>query len=157
MQASGLVQPVIARTPWSLLAVPGWAAEDGPMHSPDDLAGKDLPFWTVDADPPSWTLRKGDSRSTIFLAPRMAAADMATLRAAAISGGGVTALPHYICLAALEAGDLLHVLPGWHVLTSSISILTPTRRHLSRLTRAFSDYLAEEVAPLVAKTPWLAG
>ena len=133
-------------------------AENGPIQSPDDIAGKDVLFWTVDAEPPSWTLRKGDSRSTILLEPRMVAADMATLRAAAIGGGGVTALPHYICLGALEAGDLVHVLPGWHVLTSSISIsiLMPSRRHLSRLTRAFSDYLAEEVAPLAARTPWLA-
>ena len=156
LQDSGLIQRVIARTPWSLFAAPGWVADNGPIHSPDDITGKDVLFWTVDAERPSWTLHKGDSRSTILFEPRMATADMATLRATAIVGGGVTALPHYICLAALEAGDLVHVLPGWHVLTSSISILMPSRRHTARLTRAFSDYLAEEVAPLAAKTLRLA-
>ena len=147
LQDSGLAQRVIARTPWAVLASPGWIKENQPLASPSDLEGKDVLFWSVQSELPQWTLRRGGEQAIVSITPRLSTDDMATLRTAALEGGGVTALPHYICRRAVETGELASLFESWELLTSSISLLTPPRRQSSRLTKAFSAFLASEMSP----------
>ena len=83
------------------------------------------------------------------LTPRLRSNDMATLRQAAVDGGGVVGLPNYVLGPAVRSRLLAPVLPGWTVLVSSISVLTPPKRQSSRLARQFVDFLATELQPLV--------
>ena len=70
---------------------------------------------------------------------------MATLREAAIGGAGIASLPLYILRPVLLAELLVPVLPEWHNMTSTVSLLSAPRSQTSRLATAFSDYLADEL------------
>jgi DNA-binding transcriptional LysR family regulator len=146
LQDSELTQRIVAKdTPWVLFATPRWIAENEPIRSPRDISGKDVLYWTVTGERPSWTLHKGRDHETISLKPRVITAELATLRNATLAGSGISALPYDSCWTALKSGDLVHVLPGWHLVKSTISVLTPPRRQVSRLAKAFSDYFAMEI------------
>ncbi len=70
---------------------------------------------------------------------------MATLRQAAINGGGVVGLPSYMLGPAVRSRQLAPVLPAWTILVSSVSVLTPPKRQSLRLARQFVDFLAHEL------------
>jgi len=149
MKDSALRQRVVARTEWSLAASPGWVANNRAILKPQDLAGKEILYFVTHGEDPCWTLSKAAAQYTLTLTPRFVSDDMGTLMRAAIEGAGITALPTYILAAELNAGRLVPVLPGWCTLISSISILTPSKRQSSRLSGVFSDYIDEELGPII--------
>ena len=55
----------------------------------------------------------GGAVHTLVHQPRYVADDLLTLKFAALQGTGMCFLPDYMCRRELEAGRLVHVLPGW--------------------------------------------
>jgi len=99
---------------------------------------------TSDAsDEIEWHLEAEDGRTHVVrIQPRMGCEDMATVRDAAINGLGVAILPDHVCREALEAGQLVRVLPAWHGLQGIVHLVFTTRRGLSPAVRALIDHLA---------------
>jgi DNA-binding transcriptional LysR family regulator len=145
LKDSTLIQRVVARTPWSMAAAPGWIAAHGSPATPAELAKSALLHFATSADQPNWTLRSGDAVMQVYFEPRLWSDDMASLRSSAIAGGGIVALPTYILAPALAAGRLVAVLTSWSLPVSSISVLTPPKAQSSRLAAAFSDFLKAEL------------
>ena len=145
LKDSTLRQRVIARAPWSVVASPDWIEQHGSPETPTELPAGEVLCFSMTNDCPGWPLVRGDERTVVSVAPRLISDDMATLRAAAIAGGGVACLPAYILQAGLRAGRLAPVLPEWKAQESTISVLTPPRAQSSRLAGAFSDFLAAEL------------
>jgi len=88
-------------------------------------------------------LETDDGRSHIVRgAPRLACADMAAVKHAAVDGLGIAILPDHVCRAALAAGRLVHVLPGWRGLPGIVHLVFTTRRGLPPTVRALIDHLA---------------
>lgn len=145
LKDSSLRQRIVAHTPWSLAAAPSWLAAHGPPERPEDLARFDTLYFALTNESPSWLLRKNGMEVKSDLIPRVWSDEMATLKRAAIEGGGITSLPEYILRSALETGELVPVLPGWLNLVSKISIISPPRTQTSRLAATFSDYLMREI------------
>lgn len=73
------------------------------------------------------------------------------LREAALSGFGLIHLPTYITGEDLRAGNLIEVLQPYRAEPDPIRLIYPSKRHLSRRTRAFIDLLVESWA---AGVPW---
>jgi DNA-binding transcriptional LysR family regulator len=67
---------------------------------------------------------------------------MATVRDAAVAGLGVAILPDHVCRAALDAGQLVRVLPAWRGLQGIVHLVFTTRRGLPPAVRALIDHLA---------------
>ena len=148
LKDSTLIQRVVARTPWSIAAAPEWIRVHGEPTIPDALASNSLLHFATSADPPHWTLRSGDAVVQVCFEPRVWSDDMASLRASAIAGGGIVALPTYVLAPAMASGRLVALLSAWSLPVSSISVLTPPRAQSSRLAAAFSDYLKAELPRL---------
>jgi DNA-binding transcriptional LysR family regulator len=95
------------------------------------------------ADDLEWHLESGDGRTHVVrVQPRMGCEAMTTIRDAAIDGLGVAILPDHVCLDALEAGQLVRVLPAWRGLQGIVHLVFTTRRGLSPAVRALIDHLA---------------
>lgn len=145
LKDSSLLQRIVARTPWCLMASPEWLARNGTPTSPDHLSAASCLYFATSPEGASYTFTRGEEIATIILTPRLWSEDMAALRAACLEGGGVTALPHYLVAAEAATGRLVEVLPEWRLPVTNISTLTPPRLQSSRLTKAFSDFLAREL------------
>lgn len=104
------------------------------------------------ADDIEWYLESEDGEQCVIrVEPRMACADMAAVRRAAIDGLGIAILPDHVCREALVAGKLVQVLPEWRGLQGIVHLVFTTRRGLPPAVRALIDHLAaafpREVAP----------
>lgn len=145
LKDSTLLQRIVARTPWSLTAAPWWLEANGIASCPAELASVETLYFATTPEGAVWCLSKDEQAAAVPLKPRVWSENMAVLRAAAIEGAGVAGLPNYIVAEPLRNGLLVPVLPGWTLPTSNLSTLTPPRVQSSRLTKAFSDFIAQEL------------
>jgi DNA-binding transcriptional LysR family regulator len=109
----------------------------------DDLA--QLPMLaTSDADSETeWVLETADGRERRHRhEARLGCEDMTAVREAAIAGLGVALLPWHVCLQALQAGQLVQVLPDWCGQKGIAHLVFTTRRGLPPAVRALIDHLA---------------
>ncbi|TIX52088.1 LysR family transcriptional regulator [Alteraurantiacibacter aquimixticola] len=99
---------------------------------------------TSDADMEiEWALETRNGRTAMHRHyPRLGCEDMAAVREAAISGLGIALLPWHVCLRALEAGQLVQVLPEWQGQQGIVHLVFTTRRGLPPSVRALIDHLA---------------
>ncbi|WP_066817115.1 LysR family transcriptional regulator [Sphingomonas mali] len=96
------------------------------------------------ADDLEWHLEGDDGRKHIVrVQPRLGCEDMATVRDMAIEGLGIAILPDHVCREALDAGQLVRVLPAWRGLQGVVHLVFTTRRGLPPAVRALIDHLAD--------------
>jgi DNA-binding transcriptional LysR family regulator len=149
LKDSILMQRVVARVPWCLVAAPIWLEKNGAPKCPDELsAGQGILFATRH-ESQTWTLFRGDEKTVVELAPRLTFDDLAALHAATLVGGGIACLPTYIVSSSLRSGLLHRVLTDWIPTLSTLSIITPPKLQSSRLARSFSDFLAAELPKVI--------
>lgn len=86
--------------------------------------------------------------------PALATTHTDTLYAAALAGLGLAGLPSFVAANALSQGRLKRVLPHWRLISLPVVAAMPTRKYLPVRTRAFVDYLVEQLGG-EAKDPWL--
>ncbi|MFI8619038.1 LysR family transcriptional regulator [Acidovorax sp. NPDC077693] len=91
----------------------------------------------TEAVPSSDTVRLGMLRGAL------GTSHVDTMFAAAMAGMGVAGLPSFVIADALHDKALERVLPGWHMLTTTLYAAMPTRKYVPARTRAFMDYLVE--------------
>lgn len=90
-----------------------------------------------------WHLEAADGRKHIVrIQPRLGYEDMDTVRDAAVGGLGIALLPDHVCRAALEAGQLVGVMPAWRVVQGIVHLVFTTRRGLPPAVRVLIDHLA---------------
>jgi DNA-binding transcriptional LysR family regulator len=109
----------------------------------DDLAH--LPtLATSDADSETeWALERADGREARHRhEARLGCEDMTAVREAATAGLGIALLPWHVCLQALQAGELVQVLPDWRGQKGIVHLVFTTRRGLPPAVRALIDHLA---------------
>ena len=149
---SGLIQRVLAPTPWFLFAGSAYLDRHGTPESPDDLANRPTLFMMRKGVAPRWRLRhaNGERADVILpLSPRVASDDMVSLKQAAVDGCGIVALPGYVCRDMVAAGSLQRILPDWLAGDAMLTALLPHRQGLLPSVRAFVDHLAAEFPKVV--------
>jgi DNA-binding transcriptional LysR family regulator len=82
---------------------------------------------------------------TIAVAPRLTVNSGEVLRAAAIAGMGLVAVPDWLVGDALASGQLMRVLETYETPVSPIYAVYPTNRLLTPVARAFVDHLARDL------------
>ena len=145
LQDSTLLQRIVGRSPWSVVAARSWIDANDEPSAPDEISPGQVLCFSTAPGWEGWTLRRGDEEAVVAVAPRLICDDIATLRASALAGGGLACLPSYAVADALRSGALVRVLADWSPASSTLSVLTPPRAQSSRLARAFSDFLAAEL------------
>lgn len=85
----------------------------------------------------------------VELEPRVSGFDFPMLLSLARQGVGITMLPEMICADAVREGDLVVVLPEWRTPQGIFHAVFASRHGLLPAVRAFIDFLAEKMPPLV--------
>ena len=97
---------------------------------------------TGDAMP--WILERGDQRWQGIPPGRVTVNSPELLMRVALKGAGITAVNDHFALPYLQRGELVPVLPDWHLPPVSASAVFPGRRLMPARTRVFIDALVAQ-------------
>ncbi len=129
-----------------LVASPTLLARQGKPESVDELGRLDTVAMSAVDGRSSWRLLgPADEEYILAHRPRYVADDLLTVRWAVMQGIGMCPLPDYLCRDAINAGNLVQVLPGWGPETGVLHAVFPSRRGLVPAVRQFLDFLGEYV------------
>lgn len=145
--SSDLIARVVARSFGQLCASPGYLANSPVIVTIEDLAShRHLLSGTRNA-PRAWVLQDGSGPTVLVPARPVLLADNAgALRDAALAGLGVACLPRFLIDRDVEVGRLVQLLPAFTTPEIPISIVYPSRRHLTPKVRLFIELLATRLA-----------
>lgn len=129
-----------------LVASPAQIARQGMPAALRDLERMDTLAMSAPEGRATLRLIGPDGREeTAQYTPRYVADDLLTLKHAVLAGTGLCWLPDYLCLAELESGQLVRVLPGWSQPRGIVHAVFASRRGLSPAVRGFLDFLGERM------------
>lgn len=140
---SSLVARRLAPVRMVLCAAPAYLDKNGRPEHPRDLAGMDCIIDMNVRTPSSWTFDVDGKKQSIAIQGRIEVNSLPAVRAAALAGHGIAAVPEFVVTEDLAAGRVEEIL-GEHVSVSAgLFALYPHRKHLPGKVRAFIDYLAQ--------------
>lgn len=131
-----------------MVAAPAYLERCGVPATLVDLKEHDCLSYTYVAADEEWRFRGPKGEEAVRVGSRLRANSGEVLRAAAMAGAGIAALPTFICGADLAAGRLVRVLPEYDNTNFAIYAVWPAGRHPSPKLRAFIDFLAERLGPV---------
>jgi len=141
------VATLLCSTQSVLVASRAYLKRAGAPQHPDDLAQHNCLHYPRPQARPAWTLQRSGrgskDRVTVPIAGALAANNSEALRDAALGGLGIALLPDFSAQAALQAGQLQVVLPGWTPVGSfaeRIYAIRPYSAHVPRAVSVFVDY-----------------
>jgi len=128
-----------------LLAAPSLVAQQGQAQTPKDLAA--WPSLDMAGESHSWLLRNAEGQERrVKHQPRVQCSDLPTLLQAAKAGAGVVQLPALLAQPAVQAGQLVRVLPDWQLPSKNIHAVFASRRGQLPAVRVLLDMLAAAFA-----------
>jgi DNA-binding transcriptional LysR family regulator len=137
-----------------LVASRAYLRRHGVPQQPKDLLGHNCLHYPRSQDKPAWTLEPRDAslgeRVTVQVQGSLAANNSEALRDAALDGLGIALLPDFTAQAALRAGKLVEVLPGWTPVGSfadRLYAIRPYSAHVPLAVSALVNFLREALAP----------
>lgn len=122
-------------------AVPEDLREHDCLHYPRT---QDAPAWAFESTVPGTTYRV-----TVPVSGSLAASNSEALRDAALAGLGIALVPDFSAQAALQAGKLIEVLPGWRpvgTFSEAIYAIRPYSAHVPLAVAVFVQWLRETFA-----------
>jgi DNA-binding transcriptional LysR family regulator len=142
LEDSSLIARRIAPCHRVFCASPGYLNKYGTPKVPQDLAIHQCLIYSNDLKPDTWILHGPNGTESIKVNGPICTDNGDILKAAAISGLGVTLLPTFIAGPDLGAGRLRQVLPDYCPPEISIYVVFPSRRYLSAKVKTFVDFLS---------------
>ncbi len=141
----------MVRVEWFLTASAAYLSQQGVPLTPQDLAHHTCLYYRRDSSDDSWTLThagappaRATEKVCIKVRGRYSVDNPEAVYESALAGLGIALLPDYLCVAALEQGALVRVMPTWTPQTKFgtriVALCTPERMKLTR-SRALLDYL----------------
>ena len=143
LEDSSLIARKIAPCKRVFCASPDYLNKFGTPKVPQDLAIHQCLIYSNELKPDTWVLHGPNGTESIKVNGPICTDNGDILKAAAISGLGVTLLPTFIAGPDLAAGRLKQVLPDYCPPEISIYIVFPSRRYLSAKVRTFVDFLSD--------------
>jgi DNA-binding transcriptional LysR family regulator len=144
--ASGIFARTLAPAHIVTVAAPAYLAGKAPIVYPDDLSDHAgiLMKSVTNGRVRNWMLQNaGGEKQLARLRETVIFNDSTPVVQAAKAGLGVALLAVPDVLALVERGELVRLLPDWHVDAGSISIYYPHKTLQPRKTTAFVDFLVE--------------
>ena len=120
------------------VATPGWLANH-PVNSLEQLAEADWIIHERLTSPLRWQVRGVDEQ------PGRYADSAQALMAFALAGCGVALLPEWLVRNALDAGELVSLLPAYTFAQQGIYAVYPDARHVPAKVRTFIDFMRVRV------------
>lgn len=153
----GFVARPLARTDVVICATPAYLAQHGHPRTPAELAQHDCLVAVSPISPREWFVRGGNGETTALpMRVALTSNHVETLKAAALAGMGVVALPSYMLVDALRAGTLVRLLADTPVQRNYVvHAAYPSRQYLPARTRVFMDFLVTCFGGSLERDPWL--
>lgn len=124
-----------------LVASPSYIAAHGKPTVPRDLLAHRLIGFSQLAWRDTWRVGK----ETLSVRPRLLSRSTEALRAAALAGLGITAVPDWLVADAVVAGQLTRLLDTEELPASGVYAVYPSNRLLTPKIRAFVDHLVRDL------------
>ena len=144
---SELISRTIDSSTAKLCAAPTYLARHPLIRNLDDLKSHRHLLYGTATTPYRWSLRSsaGESREVAMRAVAFFE-NASAQRDAVVAGMGVSCLPGFLLEPEIAAGRLQAVLPDWSAATIPISLVYPSRKHLTPKVRGFVDFVAARLA-----------
>jgi DNA-binding transcriptional LysR family regulator len=153
---SSLVARKLAPARMVVCAAPTYLARRSAPVEVADLAEHHCLPYTYMSPADEWALQRQGEVQKVRIKGRVNANNGDTLRAAALAGQGIVALPAFLVGPDLAAGRLVEVLPGWEMQELGVYAVYPSRRHMSAKLRVLLDFLGQVFGPDPAWDHWRA-
>ena len=142
---SSLVARPIASVPRYFCASPAYLARRGTPRAPRDLLQHDCLHYNVISEREEWTFGGTEGDETIVLKAVFCSNNGDVLAEAALQGLGIALLPDFIVADALADGRLVRILEGRERSPLTLSVLYPSRQHVTAKTRSFVQHMVERL------------
>ncbi|MBN8942313.1 MAG: LysR family transcriptional regulator [Rhizobiales bacterium] len=124
-----------------MLAAPAYLARHGAPERPEDVVahrciGFSPVFWGRE-----WRFETAEGPLAVPVKPVLLTNVTEAMRAAALAGLGLTALPEWTVADELRSGALVRVLGDWNTLESGIFVVYPSNRLMAAKVKRFADHL----------------
>ncbi|WP_316675238.1 LysR family transcriptional regulator [uncultured Tolumonas sp.] len=127
-----------------LCASPDYLAHKGTPKSPEEITEHETLNYSYLSTGDNWHfVDKNQTEVTVRTQSIVHASNGDLLTALGLSGKGIIVQPAFIVAKHIANGQLVPLLPDWHLGNFYLYVVYLSRKHLSAKVRAFIDYLAE--------------
>ena len=139
---SSLGARFLGMNPWLLAASPKYLKKHGVPRRPADLSGHNALIYSSVQGDDVWRLvtPKGEP-VTVPVSGRLRSNNLSAVLAAARSGLGIAALPHYVAGDSLASGHVVEVLRGYALPEQEIHAVFPSPKLVPTKVQAFVAFL----------------
>jgi DNA-binding transcriptional LysR family regulator len=155
LEDSSLVARRLLTYRHQLVASPEYLKSRRPPKKPADLLRHRLlafSFWTPQ-NTWSFTREDGNEEASISFQPHLSINEYAGLAVALVAGAGIGELPPIVQPVLIQRGQLVEVMPNWHLRLFNLSLVRLRNRYTPRAVRVFTDFATEAVPTLFPKLP----
>jgi len=131
-----------------LAAAPSYLEKAGVPVAPNDLQNHTVIVGPAGQGLEGWTFRKNGKAISVRLEGRFVLNGTEGATAAAVAGLGIISSGHLGCLAELQCGALVRILPDWEMGSADVNVILPAGRAAKPSARAFADFMASEFRKL---------
>jgi DNA-binding transcriptional LysR family regulator len=143
LRGSSLICRKVGDIEHRLYASPRYLERHGTPTSPAELADHPCILFRAKDLTRTWAVRDARGETSVAVRGRIGGDDFSFVRAIALAGGGVAAIPHINCLADERAGRLVRVLPAHHLRGATLYIVYPSAKNVPARVTAFRDFVIE--------------
>lgn len=146
LASSSLIARRIASTRLMLCASPRYLQHAPPIRELADIERHDVISYTYLATGDLWTFNGPAGPKTIQIHPKLRSNSGDTCRAAALADQGIVFQPGFLVGDDVKQGRLVEILPQYVGPEMDISVVYPSRHHLSHKVRAMVEFLSNAFA-----------
>tara|TARA_R110000824_G_scaffold103449_2_gene245806 strand:+ start:306 stop:1196 length:891 start_codon:yes stop_codon:yes gene_type:complete len=128
------------------IAAPSYVKRMGQPETPADLAHHDCFIYSNTPSPEVWQITDAKNRATSVRPKcRFQSNNGDVMLPALIAGRGIGYLPDFLCQRALDAGELINILPGCRMGDIALNIVMPPSRLRPARVDALVNYLKDNL------------
>ncbi len=143
---SSMIARSLAPAPRIMVASPDYLAREGTPQTPKDLAHHKCLSYGYLQSGVSLQLCNGKETQRVTVSGPLHANNGDILAQAAVAGMGIALLPNFIIERAVADGRLVPVLCDWEAPAITVNAVYPSSRRVPMKTRAFIDFLVDELS-----------
>lgn len=147
-QAASLIVHELAPARLVVCAAPSYLEQRGVPEVPQDLSHHSCLHYGHLPAHHSWSFIDGEQQYSIAVSGILCSNNGEVLRAATLSGLGISLLPTFIVGPDLQQGRLRILLPDYRVPDLKLYVIYPVNRHLSTKIRLLTDFLRDRFSQI---------
>ncbi len=145
---SSLVARKIMETPHVVCASPDYIEQWGTPAHPKQLVDHACLPLTAAIMATDWVFDIDGIDHTVRVDGPISSSNLSVAREAALAGAGIARVPYHVVAADIADGRLIRLLPDFERVEGAVFVLYPAQRTLALKTRAFIDFLVEEIGSI---------